>query len=278
MTQLDVTADPYAAADIAAAALTEAVGTGHDAAIVLGSGWGESLASLGTVGLEILAAGLPGFAGSTVAGHKGTITSVTTGGGRKVLAFAGRVHLYEGHGPELVVHGIRTAVRAGCRTVVLTNAAGGLDPEYHVGDAVLISDHLNLQGESPMAGAAPPAELGARFVDLTDTYSDRLRTIARQLDPSLCEGIYCGLRGPHYETPAEVRMVRRLGADLVGMSTVLEAIAARHLGAEILGLSIVTNAAAGLGDEELDHQDVLVVAKASAARTLALVGDVLDRA
>lgn len=278
MTQLDVTADPYAAADIAAAALTAAVGADHDAAIVLGSGWGESLSSLGTVGVEIPAAELPGFAGSTVAGHKGTITSVTTDGGRKVLTFAGRVHLYEGHGPALVVHGVRTAVRAGCRTVVLTNAAGGLDPEHSVGDAVLISDHLNLQGESPMVGPDPPAELGARFVDLTDTYSDRLRSIARQLDPTLREGIYCGLRGPHYETPAEVRMVRRLGADLVGMSTVLEAIAARHLGAEILGLSIVTNAAAGLGDEELDHRDVLVVAKASAARTLALVGDVLDRA
>ncbi len=277
MTQPDVTADPYLAAGVAAAALTDAVGPDHDAAIVLGSGWGESLAALGTVGVEIRAAELPGFAGSTVAGHPGTITSVTTSGGRKVLAFAGRVHLYEGHGPGLVVHGVRTAVRAGCRTVVLTNAAGGLDPEHHVGDAVLISDHLNLTGESPMAGAAPPAELGARFVDLTDTYSDRLRTIARQLDPALREGIYCGLRGPHYETPAEVRMVRRLGADLVGMSTVLEAIAARHLGAEILGLSIVTNAAAGLGDEELDHRDVLVVAKASAARTLALVGDVLDQ-
>jgi len=277
MTDLDVTADPYAAADTAAAALNQALGE-HDAAIVLGSGWGESLASLGTIGAEIPAADLPGFAGSTVAGHKGTITSVTTAGGRKVLAFAGRVHLYEGHGPALVVHGVRTAVRAGCRTIVLTNAAGGLDPEHRVGDAVLIADHLNLQGESPMAGASPPDEMGARFVDLTDTYTDRLRVMARQLDPQLREGVYCGLRGPHYETPAEVRMLRRLGTDLVGMSTVLEAIAARHLGAEILGLSIVTNAAAGLGDEELDHRDVLVVAKASAARTLALVADVLDRA
>ncbi len=278
MTELDVTADPYGAAGLAAAALTEAMGAGHDAAVVLGSGWGDALPSLGVVGQEMAVSDLPGFAGSTVAGHKGTITSVTTDGGRKVLVFAGRVHLYEGHGPSLVVHGVRTAVRSGCRTVVLTNAAGGLDPEHTVGETVLISDHMNLQGQSPMSGPEPPPPLGARFVDLTDAYSDRLRAIARDIDPSLRQGVYCGLAGPHYETPAEVLMVRRLGADLVGMSTVLEAIAARHLGAEILGLSIVTNAAAGLGDDELDHRDVLAVAEVSAVRALSLVGAVLDRA
>jgi purine-nucleoside phosphorylase len=165
-----------------------------------------------------------------VAGHSGTIRSIRSGGGRRVLAFLGRVHAYEGHSLSTVVHGVRTAVRAGCTTVVMTNAAGGLREGMRVGQPVLIADHLNLTGRSPLSGPAPPADLGLlRFADLTEAYSPRLRALAREVDPNLEEGVYAGLPGPHYETPAEIRMLRTLGADLVGMSTVHEVIAARHV-------------------------------------------------
>jgi purine-nucleoside phosphorylase len=175
-----------------------------------------------------------------------------------VLLFLGRTHLYEGRGVEPVVHGIRTAAAAGVRTVVLTNAAGGLAAEHRVGQAVLIRDHLNLTARSPLVGAT--------FVDLTDLYSARLRALARSVDPDLTEGVYAALPGPHYETPAEIRMLRTLGADLVGMSTALEAIAARAAGMEVLGLSMVTNAAAGITGEELDHEEVLAAGRAAAGR------------
>ena len=159
-------------------------------------------------------------------------------GDRRVLVLLGRTHYYEGHGVARVVHGVRTAVAAGCRAVVLTNAAGGLRQGMSVGQPVLISDHLNLTATSPL--------VGAQFVDLTDLYSPRLRELARVDRPDLEEGVYAALPGPHFETPAEIRMLRTLGADLVGMSTVLEAIAARAAGAEVFGLSLVTNLAAGI--------------------------------
>ena len=193
-----------------------------------------------------------------------------------MLAFLGRVHAYEGHDPATVVHGVRTAHAAGCHTIVLTNAAGGIRADLAVGQPVLMSDHLNLTGGSPvagpLAGSAP-----ARFVDLTETYSARLRALAREVDPSLAEGVYAGLPGPHYETPAEIRMLRTLGADLVGMSTVWEAIAARHLGVEVLGLSLVTNPAAGLGVAPLDHAEVLEAGRRSAERMGELLAAVVDR-
>ena len=168
---------------------------------------------------------------------------------------------------------MRTAVRAGCATVVLTNAAGGLRDGMAVGDAVLISDHVNLTAASPLSGTEPPADdgWGARFVDLTDAYSLRLRALARELDPALAEGVYAGVAGPHYETPAEIRAYRTLGCDLVGMSTVHEVIAARHAGAEVLALSLVTNLAAGLSGDALDHADVLAAGRAAAER----MGDLL---
>ena len=147
----------------------------------------------------------------------------------RVLVYLGRIHLYEGHDPHTVVHGVRTAIAAGCRAVVLTNAAGGINAGYAVGQPVLISDHLNLTGRSPLWGPLPP-QVPSRFTDLTEAYSARLRGLARELDPTLAEGVYAGLPGPHFETPAEIRMLRDAGADLVGMSTVMEAIAARHLG------------------------------------------------
>jgi purine-nucleoside phosphorylase len=164
-----------------------------------------------------------------------------------------------------VVHAVRTVVMAGCRVVVLTNAAGSLRPEWPVGSPVLIADHLNLTGHSPMVGPPPPDHLPARFADLTDAYSARLRAIAREVEPSLHEGVYAALLGGSYETPAEIRMLRTMGADLVGMSTALEAIAAVHLGAEVLGLSLVTNLAAGLSAGALDHREVLAAGAGAAA-------------
>jgi len=210
-----------------------------------------------------------------VAGHAGAVRSIRTPSGARVLAFLGRVHAYEGHEPAQVVHGVRTAVRAGCSIVVLTNAAGGLRADYEVGGAVLIADHLNLTGRSPLSGPMPP-QLPTRFVDLTDCWSPRLRALAREVDPTLPEGVYANLPGPHYETPAEIRMLRTLGADLVGMSTVWEAIAARHLGAEVLGLSLVTNLAAGMG-VALAHDDVLAAGQAATARMGRLLAEVVAR-
>jgi purine-nucleoside phosphorylase len=194
-----------------------------------------------------------------------------------VLAFLGRVHAYEGHPADVVVHGVRTAALAGCRVVVLTNAAGGIREGLSVGQPVLIADHLNLTSRSPMGGPEPPPDLGPRFVDLTEAYSARLRALARSVDPTLAEGVYAALPGPHYETPAEIRMLRLLGADLVGMSTVWETIAARHMGAEVLGLSLVTNLAAGLGGATLDHEEVLAAGKAAAERMGDLLAEVVAR-
>ncbi len=241
----------------AAAALTEALGGDHEVAVVMGSGWAPAADTFGEPAATVRIGELPGFAAPTAVGHGGEIRSVRAGG-KRVLLFLGRTHLYEGRGVEPVVHGVRTAAAAGVRTVVLTNAAGGLDPQHRVGQAVLISDHLNLTARSPLVGAT--------FVDLTDLYSARLRDLAREIDPELTEGVYAQLPGPHYETPAEIRMLRTLGADLVGMSTGLEAIAARAAGTEVLGLSMVTNAAAGITGEKLDHQEVLAAGRASAGR------------
>ncbi|MGH3620284.1 MAG: purine-nucleoside phosphorylase [Sciscionella sp.] len=240
----------------AAAVIAERTGVvRHDIAVVLGSGWRPAADRIGAYTAEVPMAELPGFATPMVAGHPGTVRSVSTQD-RRVLVLLGRTHLYEGKGMATVVHGVRTAVAAGARIVVLTNAAGGIREGMRVGQPVLISDHLNLTATSPL--------LGPRFVDLTDLYSARLREIARQIDPSLAEGVYAGVPGPHFETPAEIRMMRGLGADLVGMSTVLEAIAVRAAGAEVFGLSLVTNLAAGMTDEPLNHEEVLEAGRAAA--------------
>ena len=266
-------ADPFATAAASADRLTALTGP-HDAAVVLGSGWSPAADAIGTAETEIPLAELGGFPASTVPGHAPTVRSVAAGTVR-VLVFLGRVHLYEGLSPATVVHGVRTAVAAGCRTVVLTNAAGGIRPGLSVGEPVLISDHLNLTGRSPLAG--PPPSIGQRFTDLTDLYSPRLRALAREADPSLTEGVYAMMPGPHYETPAEITMLGRLGADLVGMSTVLEAIAARHLGAEVLGISLVTNLAAGLAGQSLSHAEVVEAGRASASRMGSLLAGILPR-
>src|SRR5687768_1476784 len=259
---------PDAAAQ-AAAALAEATGVDkHDVAVVLGSGWRPAADLLGAPTHELAIGELPGFVRPAVAGHGGTLRSVPVGE-RQVLVLLGRTHLYEGHGVDAVAHGMRTAAAAGCRAAVLTNAAGGIREGMSVGEPVLVADHLNLTGVSPLHGP--------RFVDLTDLYSPRLRALAREIEPALSEGVYAGLAGPHFETPAEIRMLRGLGADLVGMSTVLEAIAARAEGVEVFALSLVTNLAAGLTGAPLDHQEVLDAGAAAATRMGELLRELVIR-
>jgi purine-nucleoside phosphorylase len=259
---------PDAAAQ-AAAALAEATGVPkHDVAVVLGSGWRPAADLLGVSAHELAMGELPGFVRPAVAGHGGTLRSVPVAE-RQVLVLLGRTHLYEGHGVDAVAHGVRTAAAAGCRAVVLTNAAGGIRGGMSVGEPVLVADHLNLTGASPLHGP--------RFVDLTDLYSPRLRALAREIEPALSEGVYAGLAGPHFETPAEIRMLRGLGADLVGMSTVLEAIAARAEGVEVFALSLVTNLAAGLTGAPLDHQEVLDAGAAAATRMGELLRELVIR-
>jgi len=254
----DPTTDPAGAAAAAAAAIAEATGVAqHSVAIVLGSGWQAAADRFGEPTATIRMADLPGFAPPSASGHSGTITSVNVDGTHTLL-LQGRTHAYEGHELRRVVHPVRTAIAAGAGTIVLTNAAGGIRDGMAVGQPVLIADHLNLTARSPL--------IGAEFVDLVDAYSTELRDLARSIDPSLEEGVYAGLPGPHYETPAEIRMLRTIGADLVGMSTVHETIAARALGARVLGVSLVTNLAAGMTGEHLDHKEVLEAGKASAAR------------
>ena len=252
----------------AAGRLAEVTGVDrHDVAIVLGSGWVPAIDVLGAADAEFAVTELPGFLPPAVEGHAGRIRSVQVGG-KRVLAFLGRTHLYEGKGVEPVVHGVRVAAAAGCKVIILTNACGGLRPGLAVGDPVLIRDHLNLTWQTPL--------LGARFVDLTDLYSARLRALVHDVEPGIAEGVYAMFHGPQYETPAEVRMAGILGADLVGMSTVLEAVAAHAEGCEVLGISLVTNLAAGLG-EPLDHEEVLAVGKSAATRMGVLLGEVIPR-
>jgi purine-nucleoside phosphorylase len=254
----------------AAAVLAQRTGaSAHDIAVVLGSGWHPAADALGAPTVEIPFTALPGFAKPQVADQVGTVRSMLLDG-RRVLVLLGRTHSYEGRGLAKVVHGVRTACAAGARVVVLTNAAGAIAEGLQVGQPVLICDHLNLTATSPL--------VGPRFVDLTDTYSPRLRSLAREIDPSLVEGVYAGVPGPHFETPAEIRMLRVLGADLVGMSTVLEAITARAEGAEVLGISLVTNLAAGLDGAVLDHRELLATAHSAAARMGKLLRELMSRA
>jgi purine-nucleoside phosphorylase len=261
--------DPHAAADAAAARLRELTGDeSHDVVLVMGSGWVPAADALGPPEYEFPVTDLPAFPPPTVAGHSGRVRSLRIGP-KRVLVYLGRTHLYEGKGVAAVAHGVRTAVAAGCKTVVLTNGCGGLRGTYSPGQAVLIRDHINLTAESPIRGA--------NFVDLTDLYSPRLRALCKEIDPSLEEGVYVQFRGPHYETPAEITMVRHMGGDLVGMSTTLEAIAAREAGAEVLGISLVTNLAAGMTGEPLNHEEVLAAGRSSAARMGTLLAQVMDR-
>jgi purine-nucleoside phosphorylase len=263
----------------AAAVIAELTGVAkHDIALVLGSGWAPAADLLGETVAEIPAENVPGFTASPVPGHLGTLRSVritpAPGGGgegagqpRHALVLGARTHYYEGHGVRAVVHGIRTAAAAGCSVLVLTNGCGGLNPDWAPGTAVLISDHINLTGASPLEGAT--------FIDLTDLYSTRLRQLCLKVQPDLPQGVYAQFRGPQYETPAEVRMAGVLGADLVGMSTALEAIAAREAGLEVLGISLVTNLAAGISPTPLDHAEVLEAGRAAAQRVGGMLAEVV---
>ena len=265
--------DPLAAAAAAAKEITERTGVAsHDVALVMGSGWVSAVDALETPAYECNAEDITGFLPPTVEGHSGKVRSYeieSNGKKLRALVFLGRTHLYEGKGVEPVVHSVRTAVKAGCKVVILTNACGGINKSYKVGQPVLIRDHISLTAVSPLSGAT--------FVDLTDLYSRRIREIVKKEDSSLEEGVYVHWRGPTYETPAEILMMRTMGADLVGMSTVPEAIAAHALGAEVLGISLVTNAAAGVTGEKLNHEEVIAAGKAAADRMGALLKGVIPK-
>ena len=265
--------DPLAAATAAAKEITERTGVAsHDVALVMGSGWVSAVDALGTPVYECNAEDITGFLPLTVEGHSGKVRSYeidSNGKKLRALVFLGRTHLYEGKGVEPVVHSVRTAVKAGCKVIILTNACGGINKAYKVGQPVLIRDHISLTAVSPLSGAT--------FVDLTDLYSKRIREIVKKEDSSLEEGVYVHWRGPTYETPAEILMMRAMGADLVGMSTVPEAIAAHALGAEVLGISLVTNAAAGVTGEKLNHEEVIAAGKAAADRMGALLKGVIPK-
>jgi purine-nucleoside phosphorylase len=265
----DPRVDPRAVAAAAADRIRELTGVErHDVALVLGSGWAPAADLLGETLTAFATTELPGFSAPAVAGHSGTIRSVAIAGtDRRALVFGTRTHFYEGRGVRAVVHGVRTAAAAGCRVLVLTNGCGGLDPSWVPGTPVLISDHINLTGASPLEGAT--------FVDLTDLYSARLRAVVRGAEPGLDEGVYVQFRGPQYETPAEVRMAGILGGRLVGMSTALEAIAAREAGLEVLGISLVTNLAAGISAQPLSHAEVIEAGKAAAERVGAMLAGVI---
>jgi purine-nucleoside phosphorylase len=276
------TNEPRELAAQAASRIAELTGVAkHDVALVLGSGWAPAADQLGETVAEIPAQEVPGFTASAVPGHLSTLRSVrirpatdATGSTspdepRHALVLGARTHYYEGRGVRAVVHGVRTAAAAGCSSIVLTNGCGGLDPSWAPGTAVLISDHLNLTGASPLEGAT--------FIDLTDLYSTRLREICLQVDPGLPQGVYAQFRGPQYETPAEVRMAGIMGAHLVGMSTALEAIAAREAGLEVLGVSLVTNLAAGISPTPLDHAEVLAAGAAAAQRVGSMLAEVVRR-
>ncbi|GAA2727075.1 purine-nucleoside phosphorylase [Cellulomonas aerilata] len=267
----DPTTDPFDVARSAAHHLAQVTGIErHHVALVLGSGWGAAAELLGETVAEIPSHEIPGFSAPAVAGHVGTTRSVRIAGtDRYALVLGSRTHLYEGKGVRRVVHGVRTAAAAGATSVVLTNGCGGLNPAWGAGTPVLLSDHINLTATSPLEGAT--------FVDLTDLYSPRLRALAREVDAGLDEGVYVQFRGPHYETPAEVRMAGRMGGDLVGMSTTLEAIAARHAGLEVLGISLVTNLAAGISPTPLSHEEVLEAGRAAGPRISALLAEITRR-
>ena len=267
----DPATDPFEVAKQAAAVIAERTGaTRHDVALVLGSGWRQAGDLIGETVATVDNADVPGFYAAAVEGHSRTMQSVAIGDtGRRALVYGSRTHFYEGRGVRPVVHAVRTAHAAGCSTIILTNGCGGLNPEWAPGTTVLIRDHINLSAQSPIEGP--------NFVDVTDLYSPRLREIAREVDPTLDEGVYVQFRGPQNETPAEVRMAKILGGDLVGMSTGLEAIAARQVGLEVLGISLVTNLAAGISDKPLSHDEVLEAGEAASGRCADLLSTIVRR-
>lgn len=222
-------------------------------AVVLGSGLG-SFADLLKNPKVLPYSKIPNFPTTTVEGHLGQLVHGLIEN-TPVLLMQGRVHRYEGYTAQQVIFPIRMLKSLGATTLILTNAAGDIGGKFEVADLMLISDHLNLTGDNPLVGPNDP-KLGVRFPDMIDAYSKRLRDLAKSIQPNLREGVYAGMLGPCYETPAEVRMLKTLGADAVGMSTVFETIAARHLNMEVLGISCICNKAAGLSGTKLTHEEV----------------------
>ena len=264
----DPSADPFEIARVAAAEIAERTGVErHDIALTLGSGWAKAADLIGETTATIPAFEVTGFSKPALEGHVGTLRSVLLAGGKRALVIGARTHYYENHGVRRVVHSVRTAAAAGASTMILTNGAGGIKETWKPGTPVLISVHINLTAASHLDGAT--------FVDLTDLYSSRLRGIAKGIDPSLDEGVYCQFRGPNYETPAEVQMAKIIGGHIVGMSTALEAIAARQAGMEILGMSLITNLAAGIQKTPLSHQEVIEAGKEAEAKISALLARIV---
>ena len=262
--------NPFEFAEKAAEAIAQKSGVArHDIALTLGSGWSKAADLIGETVSEIPANEIPGFHKPAVVGHVGTIRSIKLPSGKFALVIGARTHFYENHGVRAVVHSVRTAAKTGAKIMVLTNGAGGIKPQWQGGVAVLISDHINLTASSPLEGA--------NFVDLTDLYSKRLRDLAKQVDPSLDEGVYVQFRGPHYETPAEVQMAKHMGGHIVGMSTALEAIAAREAGMEVIGMSLITNLAAGIQTTPLSHEEVIAAGKAAEGKISKLLAEIVTR-
>jgi len=266
----------YDALQLAARALESTTGRSHTVLVVLGSGMSEYAATLPDP-VDIPYDDIPGFPVPAVAGHAGTAVSAAFPAGN-ALVLAGRVHLYEGWALEQIVFGVRSGILAGCRAVVLTNAAGGAGGHLEPGDLALITDHISFTGQTPLLGPNDD-RLGPRFPDMSEVYSRRLRRIAHEVAEEsgvpVKEGVYAWFTGPAYETPAEVEMAKRLGADLVGMSTVPEAVAAHHMGAEVLGMSLVTNLAAGMSSTPLSHDEVKEAAAAASTRVTAMLNGIL---
>ena len=263
-------ASPFEVAKQAAESIARLTGIpNHDIALTLGSGWAKAADLIGETVATINATDVVGFSAPKVQGHVATIRSIKLPSGKLALVLGARTHYYEGHGVRRVAHGVRTAAATGVKTMILTNGAGGIKESWKPGTPVLISDHINLTADSPLEGAT--------FVDLTDLYSKRLRELAKSVDSSLDEGVYCQFRGPHYETPAEVQMAKHIGGHIVGMSTSLEAIAAREAGMEILGLSLITNLAAGIQKEPLSHAEVLQAGKDAEVKISSLLAEIISK-
>jgi purine-nucleoside phosphorylase len=250
------------------AVLRELCGDRIDVAVVLGSGWSEAASLLGEPQGRLSFGEIPGLPVSRAIGHEGVAIAVRSSE-RSVLILSGRVHHYEGYSPTEVVRGVRTAILAGARSVILTNAAGGVSPRLRPGQLVLLSDHINLLGVSPLTGALQPGM--NRFLGMGDCYNAKWRQQVLELKPDLPTGVYAAMPGPQYETPAEVKMLRSMGADLVGMSTVLEAIAANHLGAKVIGVSLVTNVAGGTGEHAFDGDSVVAAGRRGVDQLSALI-------
>lgn len=253
----------------AAAAIAQHTGVeSHDIALVLGSGWGGATDHLGEQIASVPASDIPGFSAHAIPGHHPTLRSFRTQAGRTVLVLGARTHFYQVRDAAKVAHAVRTAAATGCTQLVVTNGCGSTRPEVGPGSVVILTDHINFTGATPLDGAT--------FVDLSEVYSRRLRDVARAVDPTLPDGVYIQFPGPQYETPAEVRMAAIWGANLVGMSTALEAIAAREAEMEILGLSLVTNLAAGIGGDTLNHEEVLDAGREAAPRISRLLAQIVQ--